>query len=328
MKPDNSMSFSIKFKANRKTFMLRLILLITLFLMSCQKAETQTKSFTPDETFSKYWYQGKAELTRYEVEQARYGELHKGEAVIIFVTEDFRQDRHVKLEDYNGDGKSKSLSILKMNFTNRFNTGIYTYSPMTSVFSPLDIAQFPHSLKVSTSVQEWCGHVYSQINLMKNSYRIQTHSYFEKEADEDYKIDAVWLEDELWTRIRINPETLPIGDIQMIPGSIYSRFVHKTMAAKKAIASKTEMASDHEHQGPIIRYQVEYPSEQRTFILNYKKNFPHEITSFEGIYKDGFGDKAKVLHTIGIKKNSLMLDYWNKNSAADSTYRRDLGFSD
>jgi len=47
----------------------------------------------PAEEFGAYWYQGKAELTSYTLEQARYGEVHPGEAVLVFVTEDFSKSK-------------------------------------------------------------------------------------------------------------------------------------------------------------------------------------------------------------------------------------------
>src|SRR5262245_19023266 len=78
--------------------------------------------------FHGYWYQQKAELARYALSQARYGEIHKGESVLIFVTEPFWKDKQVKYEF--GD-KTDSLSVLKLNFTRKFYTGIYPYSVMT-----------------------------------------------------------------------------------------------------------------------------------------------------------------------------------------------------
>jgi|GEM_PF-4377681 len=33
--------------------------------------------------FKEYWYAGKAEVSSYELEQARYGELRKGHAVFL-----------------------------------------------------------------------------------------------------------------------------------------------------------------------------------------------------------------------------------------------------
>jgi hypothetical protein len=52
---------------------------------------------------------------------------------------------------------------------------------MTSVFTPLDVLKHPLPLKITSSSQEWCGHVYTQINLSDDEYRVRIHSYFEKE---------------------------------------------------------------------------------------------------------------------------------------------------
>ena len=40
-------------------------------------------------TFDTYWYQGLAELSRYDLKQSRYGQVRQGEAVLVYVTEDF-----------------------------------------------------------------------------------------------------------------------------------------------------------------------------------------------------------------------------------------------
>ena len=72
--------------------------------------------------FRQYWYQGKAELTRYNLEQARYGEIHKGESVLIFVTEPFLTDKQVKQERPQS---GPAVSVLKLNLTKKFFTGIY-----------------------------------------------------------------------------------------------------------------------------------------------------------------------------------------------------------
>ena len=51
------------------------------------------------DAFGKYWYQGQAELNTYDLEQYRYGEKRNGEAVLIFVTEDFSREKQVKLDN-------------------------------------------------------------------------------------------------------------------------------------------------------------------------------------------------------------------------------------
>nr|MBC8554458.1 hypothetical protein [Candidatus Brocadiales bacterium] len=120
----------------------------------------------PDESdFHSYWYNYGAEITRFELEQNRYGEIHSGHANLIYVTEPFLPDIHVK-SDYESSRK-KSIPVLKLNLIKRFNTGIYDYSMMKSVFTPIPTEgqQYSKTLKVSTTRQDWCGHVYLQYNL-------------------------------------------------------------------------------------------------------------------------------------------------------------------
>lgn len=172
--------------------------------------------------FRSYWYSGKAELTRYALEQARYGEIHKGDAVLIFVTEPFLTDKQVKHE--SGEG-SKAVSVLKLNLVKKFFTGIYPYSIMTSIFSPVDTAKH-RTLKVTTSSQEFCGHTFTQLNFRNNQYQTQVRSYFQVEGDRNFYLEATLLEDEIWTRIRLAPETLPKGEIELIPATQFSQLWH------------------------------------------------------------------------------------------------------
>jgi len=106
----------------------------------------------PDESdFHSYWYDHGAEITRFELEQSRYGEIHPGHAILIFVTEPFLSDIHVK-SDYKSS-RLKSIPVLKLNFIKRFDTGIYDYSMMKSVFTPIptEEQQYSKTLKVSTN---------------------------------------------------------------------------------------------------------------------------------------------------------------------------------
>ena len=57
------------------------VILLLIFITSII---AQTKY----DTFNAYWYTGLAEITSYSLEQARYGEIHKGSAVLIFVSEE------------------------------------------------------------------------------------------------------------------------------------------------------------------------------------------------------------------------------------------------
>ena len=168
----------------------------------------------PVPEFNDYWYKGEAEITSYELEQARYGEIHQGHAALVFVTEPFSKQKQVKL-DYPAQNRGDEVPILKLNTTKKFNTGIYPYSMMSSVFAPVDLAQYPHALKLTTSSQEWCGQTFLQLNNKEQTYEVDARSYFESEGDEQLSLEKTWLEDELWTRLRINPESLPVGTLSM-----------------------------------------------------------------------------------------------------------------
>lgn len=272
--------------------------------------------------FGAYWHQGKAEVARFALRQARYGELRDGNAIMIFVTEDFLRDKQVKLES-DPTGKD-AVPILKLNFTKEFNTGIYPYSMMTSVFTPVALDRYPNSLKVTTTSQEWCGHTFTQLNFKSNGYNVRNFSYFESEGDRDYSVDPALLEDEVWSRIRINPASLPTGDIRIIPGTMTARLRHTEAQVETANATISSIgmgASGTE----LVRYKLEYPKSERTLSIDFEKGFPHRIQGWSETYRDGFGPRAQVLTTTAVRTNELMIDYWRHNAIVDDSLRRQLG---
>lgn len=268
--------------------------------------------------FNEYWYQGKAELTSYQLEQARYGEIHPGEAVLIFVTEDFSRKKLVKLN--NPAANDNDLSkVLKLNFTKKFNTGLYPYSMMASIFTPVDLTREPHSLKTTMSSQEWCGHTFTQLNLRFNQYEVTGMSYFEEEGEESFKLNKALLEDELWTRIRIDPRQLPLGEINIIPGSFYTRLRHIPLKVEQAQADLEQAESGE------MKYSLYYPAHDRRLIIWFQTEFPYEISGWEETYKSGFGPSALPLTTRATLNKRLITDYWTRNSLADAEWRNKLG---
>lgn len=292
-----------------------LILSCTVILASAFLAQSQGGGVDPQQ-FKKYWNQGKAELTRYELSQARYGEIHKGEAVLIFVTEPFLADKQVKYE--SGDS-SKAIQVLKLNFTRKFYTGIYPYSLMTSVFTPVDY-QKNRTLKVTTSSQEWCGSMFLQMNFRNNHYESEIRSYFQAEGDQNLTVNTSWLEDEIWTRIRLAPDTLPAGNIELVPGSQYIRLWHQQLIPQKAIAALKE-------EGNLRTYSIEYIDIKRKVQIQFEKAFPYTITKWEETQPGGFGDSA-LLTTQAVRTKSLLLDYWTRHNNKDDHYRKELGLTE
>lgn len=300
-----------------KYFLNRILILVLSCSSSSVKEEKNiVPKFILSNEFNAYWYQGKAEITHYKIEQARYGEIRSGDAILVFVTEDFLTDKQVKKEK---DQNSKFTSVLKVNFIKRFVTGIYDYSMMSSVFTPVNISAYPNSLKVTNSNQDWCGQTFTQLNMVNNKYSIKRFSYFEDESDEIYETEKTFLEDEICTRIRIAAESLPVGKIKIIPSTMISRLMHFKPMPIDAVADISENP-----KGQKV-YTVNYPSMNRTLKIFFTKTFPYSIEGWEESYKDGFGDKATMLTSKGEKIQTVITDYWKKNSVADSLLRKQLG---
>lgn len=309
-----------------------ILLSLSLFvLLGCSEAVSQSKAekaaekvafvdpFDGVETpslpkaFNDYWYAGTAELNRYQLAQARYGELHEGDAVMIFVTEDFITDKQVK---YEGGPRDKVQSILKLNATRKFVTGIYPYSMMTSVFNPVNY-NVP-VLKTATSSQEWCGHTYDQLNLRNGRYEGLLRSYFMNEGDQSFSLPLVQLEDGIWTKIRLNPAALPVGDIQLVPGAMFLRLKHLKHAAENATATLSDYSDEEMPNKALQRYQVEYTSIKRSLSIVFDKNFPHTIYGWQETNGDGLTTTAKLTHMI-------KSPYWGQNGNEDRVLREQLG---
>lgn len=269
--------------------------------------------------FRSYWYQGLAELSRFELSQMRYGDAHDGEAVLVFVTEDFHADTQVK---YEGGPREGVLSVLKLNAHRRFYTGIYPYSVLTSVFVPAtDPGELP--LKVTSSVQEWCGHAYVQLNRRDEGLRLRSHSYFQDEGDQDRTLPTAVLEDQLMVTIRRDPSSLPVGEVTMVPGMVFLRFEHLDTAPAAAIAERATVR-DPRFEREVARYSVRYPGLGRELRVLYDPEFPHEILAFEERQRRG----GQTEITTATRTHALVTDYWTHHGAGDGAYREALGLTE
>jgi len=291
-------------------------LFLFVFFLACgQKHDKTTQkqvNLSLDGNFGDYWYQGKAELTSYDLEQIRYGEKRKGEAVLIYVTEDFSKSKQVKLDNPKQAGEDAE-KVMKLNFTKKFNTGIYPYSMMTSIFSPVYPKNDIHARKVSTSVQEWCGHVFMQLNNKGSQYHLLSRSYFESEGDTKTSLDKIWLEDELWNLIRLDPTHIPDGEIQLLPSTQYLRLKHKE---SKAYTAQVEVMKNED----LNELKISIPKLNRKVSIFYQNQHPYTIEKWKESYPEG----GEIMTTSATLKKRIMLDYWNRNSVKDSVYRKKL----
>jgi len=272
-------------------------------------ASSSKKTLAPN--FKKYWYAGDAEITSYQLEQARYGEIRDGKAVLVYVSEPFNSEKQVKADRNN----SENIPVIKLNATKKFLTGIYPYSIMSSTFYP--VYDDRHAIKVSASIQEWCGQVFSQLN-NKEEFEITSHSYFESEGDQQMTLSKSVLENELWIKIRVNPEGLPIGTTEVIPSFEYLRLSHKQLKAYQAELSLETGASYN-------TYTINYPKLKRSLSINFTKTFPYTIEGWTETSVSGYGSNSKTLTSTATRISTLKTPYWRQNGNEDVSLRNALG---
>ena len=273
--------------------------------------------------FNDYWYAGEAEISSYELEQSRYGEIHKGQSVLLFVTEPFSKKKHVKLDDWKNQS-ADNVSVMKLNMTKNFLTGIYPYSMMMSAFTPISYEQYPNAFKVTSSSQEWCGHTWFQANLENEGYHVRGFSYFESDGDIDLKIESMTLEDDLWNKIRVNPDSLPIGDVTMLPSSFYLRLIHREIKPEQAKVLLNPVKQSDYGEKPHSQYSIEYAN--RSLHIYFETEFPHKILGWEESYVGLFDRKGK-LTTKAKLTETIKSAYWQENKNRDRSKRKALGLS-
>lgn len=286
------------------------VLFLIFLLASCnQRSQRQDVDF---KEWGNYWFQGKAEISSFQLSQHRYGESREGQAVLIFVTEDFSRKKQVKLDNPEEAGKDK-VSVLKMNQTREFVTGIYPYHMMLSAFTPSKEAS--QGLKFTSSIQEWCGQTFTQFNIIKNDqYKGKLFSYFEQEGDQSFNLNGL-MEDDLWNLIRINPNQIPLGSSKIIPSLFYQRFSHREFMSEEAFISIKDISERRS------QLEVVYAKGFRELRIDFEKNFPYQIMSWEEVTIRSNGEKEV---TTATRLASKITDYWKLNKVEDEYLRQEL----
>lgn len=268
--------------------------------------------------FGDYWHDGKAELDGYRLTVSRYGQERSGTAVMIFVTEPFSEGKRVKVNDA-GAKPEDTFDALKLNLVRDFQTGVYDYNTMTSVF--VHSSDFSPS-KITFSSAEWCGHVYSELLFGARDLRSRYFSYFEDETRDgkiEYPRGGV-AEDNLFILLRgLRGEYLKAGgkrSIRLMPSSFSSRLAHKELSwvgAEVSRANRTERVSVPAGSFEVMRYTVKI-QDGRTGTFLVESNYPHRIIRWS-LSPDVRGELT----------GSKRLAYWKLNHEGEESYREGLG---
>lgn len=290
-------------------------------------ANTVVQTPTFDAAFWKQWGDGQAELSGYDLTFPRYGQPRRGVAVTIFVTETFSNALRVK-SDPGRHPASDEFSVMKLNLVEDYQTGIYDYNDMTSIFvalAPVNGRPAGSAAKISFSSQEWCGHTFQQLLFDARAIRATSHSYFDGEADQQSRFDdpAEGIsEDELllWARGMAAPKLVP-GERREVPfltSLQASRQQHAPLSWRRATLSRS--ARPQQISGPLGKFSVEVWTAaipggvQRTVYVEAAE--PHRVIRWEA----SNGEHAELL-------GSRRMKYWEMNREGFETALKDLGLS-
>ena len=120
-------------------------------------------------------WQGQAEVAGYAGQVTRYGEPRAASLILITVAEPLHSGTLVKAERPSAG----VFSGLKQNQVLAYQTGVYPYHQMNSVFWRQSGGGFLRAIMTS---QEWCGQTLKQVRPEGDNYRLTWNSYWEDEA--------------------------------------------------------------------------------------------------------------------------------------------------
>ena len=289
---------------------------VTVNASAAQARAAVASAGEPD--FSAYWHDGKAEIDGYRLTVNRYGEPREGTAVAIYVTEPFSESKRVKVNDPAQDPKD-TFDVLKLNLVRDFQTGIYDYNTMVSVF--LRSGDFT-PVKITFSSAEWCGHVYEELLFGTSGITGHYYSYFEDESGprrlENAKNGVV--EDNLFILLRgLRGDFIGPGKtrkVKLLPSVYYGRLSHKPLEWEDADISRrsgVEKVEVPAGKFDAIVYEIK-TSSGRAGKFFVEKAYPHRILRWE-MPPDVSGELT----------GSTRLEYWKLNKKGDESYLKEIG---
>lgn len=277
--------------------------------------------------FWDHWGDGQAELSGYRMTISRYGEPREAELALILVTEP--HDRRTWIKDDEVESPDR-VEVLKLNQHVEFLTGIYPYSVMTSLFSPVEdwggaTEERFQPVRIVHGVQEWCGAYSHRIWPGPESFRSLRLSYFAHEGERLREVEAhrdrTLYEDALLVQLReLDGPFADGGDWEglLVPELWRLRSGHG--GTEPVPARITRHPGDSVHLAgeeaaapvPATRFELEAGDYHRTFWV--EEEAPRRVLAWE----TSLGDRAELLATE-------RLAYWELNRPGDEAWREALG---
>jgi hypothetical protein len=297
----------------------------TLALCMFASASSLAREPTTSEIgFEARWHDGRAELDGYRYTVTRYGQPRQGQAVMIYVTEPWSLSKRVKVEDASKH-PADVFEVLKLNIVRDFQTGIYDYNTMVSLFVKTEDFS---PVQLTFTSAEWCGNVYAKVEFGDRALNETLFSYFEDESGTrslELPRDGV-AQDALFVLLRgFKGEFLKPGEKRTIPflsGILESRLRHQTLRWTSAQIERAPQA-----------VSVRVPAGDWSNAVYYELNAEDGRTGRFWVEPDGDGRLLKWSWTFSGREASesgeltgtMRTAYWKENGPGDEKLLHPLG---
>lgn len=270
---------------------------------------------TANSGFWDRWGDGRAEMSGYRITLPRYGEERDGTLVLVYVTEPHDRRRWIKDDDAP---EPHRVNVMKLNAALTFQTGIYPYSVLTSVFSPVDDwgrAERFQPAKVVLDAQEWCGSYRHQLWPGPAGLRSLRLSYFASEGERLREMEVpegTLYEDGLLIQLReLDGPFAGGGDWEgwIVPGLWRMRAGHGKVEPVRATITRDSATWE---DTPTTRFVLEYGDYRRTF--HVERAEPRRVLA----WTTSEGTRAALIRTE-------RLAYWRLNAEGDEELLERLG---
>ncbi len=280
------------------------------------------------------WGDGNAEVATYAASVMRYDSLRDASVVLVTVTEP--ADRRTWIKDDGAEGDDR-VDVVKLNHMETFQTGVYPYSVMTSVFMP--VADYGAAVggrfapaKITLTAQEWCGHVWHGVWPGRTAdgaggFRASMRSYFAEEGETDRVAvapDGTLYEDALFVQLRELDGGRFNGGADwrgsLVPALWRQRVAHDTLAPVAATITRadTTAAAPGGASVAATRFRIAYTGTRGPFArtLVVEAAAPHRILGWTTTE----GERVRLVRT-------LRIPYWRLHGPSDLRWRDSLGLA-
>jgi hypothetical protein len=227
-----------------------------------QNATVQVNQET-NRIFQKYWKNRGVENVKFILKQ---DSVIIGEATLSYTSRDFGKDH-----------PSGIIPSLSTNFTKRINQENYHYSEITTTVTPLNTPVYPHAVAITSSTQSNDISDFSSFQPQPKSYLFSSRNSQNPEKETQNISEKIHLEDEIWAKIRMNPDALPQGEFEMIPSLGYWNKTHESPNPQEVRAALKSVEGN-----PKLKiYSFDYVDLKRKFDIIFEVNFPFQIIEFK-----------------------------------------------